>query len=107
MSRGISKLQRTIIGLLDGSLNSRVYRAGGVFITRELLEELREAGVMSEEQSRKSAMDTVLRACHSLVRRGLLVGERTIDTDDCRLTTISWQIPKKPAAAKRRTRKTS
>jgi hypothetical protein len=97
MSRGLSRMQKTILGLLDGSLQGRVFRSGGDLGTAELRAELLEAGILATEDQRQG-MYTVWRACASLARRGLLQGERTIDCDYPWARTISWRAvaPRKP-----------
>lgn len=90
MSKGLSKLQKAIVGLLDGSIKSRLYRGGGALDTREILEALMDSGEMSSDTNHKSAMFTVRRACLSLLNRGIIKGEYVIDCDYPWAKTASW-----------------
>jgi hypothetical protein len=90
MCRGLSRMQKTILGLLDGSLPGQVFRSGGALSTAELRAELLEAGILATEDQRQG-MYTVWRACASLARRGLVQGERTTDCDCPWVKTISWR----------------
>ena len=80
-ARNGCKLQRAIVGLLDGTLERQVYAGGGGLATNEFLEELQARGLVKEGIPRKTAMFTVRRACHSLLDRGILEGEYIIDDD--------------------------
>jgi len=96
MSKGISKLQRAIKGILEGTVQRRVYSGGpGEMITAELVDEMVEAGLVKEatdKASKRAAMFTVWRACDSLCRRGLIgAGWGFTDGGD---RTVTW----KPAA---------
>lgn len=64
MSKGLGKLQRAIVGLLDGSIPHKVYTPGAM-ATNEVLKELECLGLVREGTSRKVAMHTVRRACLS------------------------------------------
>ena len=97
MSRGISKIQRAIVGLLDGSVRHQVYRgSGGPLATRELWEELISLGLMRSDTPRKHAMFTVRRACRSLLDRGILQGRYVWDCDNPGRQTASWKIAEEP-----------
>lgn len=89
MSRGISRLQRTIVGILDGSLRRKAYSPGPLD-TRELVEELRAQGAMSDEKPQRQAMATVVRACRNLIGRGLVSGRRVPRIDLIGRITICW-----------------
>jgi hypothetical protein len=91
MSKGLSKLQRTIVGLLDGSLKRQFYR-GGALITSELLAELVDREAVREDMPRNMAMFTVRRACMSLVERGILEGEYSIHADYPWAKVITWRL---------------
>ena len=99
MSRGRSKLQRAIVGLLDGTIEMRVYRGGGVLTTSELLEELRERGLVREDIPRKTAMFTVRRACLSLLERDILEGEYVTDVDHHWAQVASWRLKEREGPA--------
>lgn len=75
MGKGLSLLQEVIVGLLDGSIPRREFSASGGLITRELVEELTAAGLLSDSMSKRQATFTVRRACTALLRRGKLAGE--------------------------------
>jgi len=90
MSRGQSKLQREIAGLLDGSLKGQVFHCAGGLCTAELLEELIERGTIDERVPRKAALFTIRRACRSLVKRGVLDVESAFDCDLPWVTVLCW-----------------
>jgi hypothetical protein len=92
MGKGLSKIQTTIVGLLDGSIKSQVYRNSGAFTTRELLEELIACGVMSDDTPHKFAMFTVRRACLALINRDILKGVYEIDCDYPWAQIATWSI---------------
>ena len=94
MSKGLSKLQRAIVGLLDGTLEHKVYTSGGALATNELLEELQARGLVKEDIPRKIAMFTVRRACHSLLNRGILEGEYCIDCNYPWAEVATWRLIK-------------
>ena len=94
MSRGLGKLQHSIVGLLDGTLKRQVFSSGGGLTTSELLEELQVRGLVKEGTSRKIAMFTVRRACHSLLNRGILEGEYVMDCDYPWAEVVSWRLCK-------------
>lgn len=93
MSKGLSKLQRHVVGLLDGSIKHTIYSGGkgSELTTRELLEELVEAGLLPEGRDRKQAMFTVRRACMSLLRRDLLTGRYAWDCDNVGRRIATWK----------------
>jgi hypothetical protein len=100
MSRGLSKLQRAIIGLLDGTVPRAVYGRGAL-TTSELLEELVCRGLVPPERPRKIAMYTIRRACISLLDRGIVTGEYVVH-DPCAWTDVlSWRIAKDGVATDR------
>lgn len=91
MSRGLSVGQQVIVGLLDGSLSGLVY--GHIeegCDTAELLEELLARELVNPLASRKQQMFTVVRACRSLERRGLVKGESVVDVDHPHCRTLHW-----------------
>jgi len=91
MSRGISKSQQIIFGLLNGLEDGRVYDdLDHGCDTAELLEELLVRGLVNEDAPRKQQMFTVVRACRSLERRGLLEGEMVTDADHPHCKTLHW-----------------
>ena len=100
MSKGLSKLQKTILGLLDNSLPGSCYRWSGTLTTRELLHELIIRGMISRDSPKKSAMATIRRACMSLLERGHIEGEYDIDSDYPWATIVSWRLAtrNKPSA---------
>lgn len=54
MSKGLSKIQKSIIGLLCGTARRRCFAgSGGALITSELDEELTEHGLLSDHAPRK------------------------------------------------------
>ena len=79
MSRGLSKIQNCIVGLLRGTVRRRCFSGGGALITSELAEELTEHGLLSDQAPFKQRLFVVRRACDSLVRRGVINGEYTWD----------------------------
>lgn len=91
MSKGLSKLQRQIVGLLDGSIKRQVYSSGPL-TTAELLEELIASGVMADDRDRKLAMFTIRRACHSLLNRGIIAGEYIHDCDNAGRIAAKWYV---------------
>lgn len=92
MSKGLGRIQRTIVGLLDGSLKRKLFCGGGRLTTSELLAELQERGVIRDDVPRKVALFTVRRACHALVQPELLEGEYEIDVDFPWAETIRWRL---------------
>src|SRR5262245_13993430 len=93
MSRGLSKRQRIILAVLDGSRPRRVY-APGPMTTRELVQELVAHGALPERAGKpawRQALFTTRRACFSLVRRGLLEGRYCIDGDPPSCLSITWK----------------
>jgi hypothetical protein len=92
MSKGLGKLQKTILGLLDGSLPLQCYRSSGALTTRELFDELAERGTTSLDTPRKTAMSATRRACLSLLDRGHIEGEYTIDFDYPGARIASWRL---------------
>jgi hypothetical protein len=59
--------------------------------TAELLEELVARGLVGTNAPRKQQMFTVVRACRSLARRGLLIGEYVTDAEHPHCRTIRWR----------------
>ncbi len=99
MSRGLGKVQRTILAILRGEQPTRCYALGcGEFVTSELLEELIEADVLDGGRPQKHLMATVVRACRGLVDRDLLAGVRTFDAKYPWANTITWRLPANPPA---------
>lgn len=103
MSRGLGTIQRTILALLDGSEKHLVYSShGSPMDTRELLDELVERGLIDSDRPHKQNMYTVVRACRSMMGRGLVIGERAINCDFPWTRTIAWSAvsDSDPAAAR-------
>lgn len=76
MSKGPSKIQNCILGLLRGEVRRQCYSGGSSpLITNELVDELTEAGLLSDGTPRKQRLFVVRRACDSLAGRGLVIGE--------------------------------
>lgn len=92
MSKGLGKLQRAIVGLLDVTLEGEVYTKGRILTTNELLDELRARGLVKEDIPRKTAMFAVRRACLSLLNRGILEGEYIIDCNYPWANVASWHL---------------
>jgi hypothetical protein len=90
MSRGLSRLQRGILGLLAGEMRPQVFGSSAALDTGELLEEMIAHDLISEEMPHKQALFTIRRACLSLARRGFVVGQYVPDMDHCGATTIQW-----------------
>ena len=91
MGRGISRTQRVILGLLEGSVDGLVYEGlERGCDTAELLEELLERNSVSASAPRKQQMFTVVRACRSLERRGLVEGRYVTDVENPHCRTIRW-----------------
>jgi hypothetical protein len=99
MSKGISKLQKQILGLLDGSIRHQVFNEGDALTTAELLEELQTSGTLNEEQNHKYAMFTIRRACRSLVARGILQGDCEPDFDNVGRRAATWSSVSKAKPA--------
>lgn len=92
MGRGPSSKQRMILALLRGEVEGRVYDdLDRGCDTAELLEEMAEHGLVEERSPRKQQMFTVVRACRSLERRGILVGEYVTDVEHPHCRTIRWR----------------
>ena len=89
MSRGLSKIQRVVLGLLDGTERGMVYQSTTALDTGEMLDELVERG-MVKDGNRKLAMFTVRRACDSLLSRGLISGKNVFDSNNPGRRTICW-----------------
>lgn len=80
MSKGISKTQAVILGLLRGTEKKQVYRGvGGPMDTAEIAAELEERQLLNYDQPRKLRLFTVRRACDSLLRRGLIESRYILD----------------------------
>jgi hypothetical protein len=91
MSRGLSLAQKVILGLLQGTEIGEVYSAPDEGCdTAELLEELQVRGFINPRAPRKQQMFTVVRACKSLERRGLIESESVVDVDHPHCRTIRW-----------------
>jgi hypothetical protein len=85
-------MQRIILGLLDGTAEGVVYEGLDQGCdTAELLEELLERGLVRHSTPRKQQMFTVVRACRSLERRGLVVGAYVTDVEHPHCRTIRWR----------------
>jgi len=92
MSKGLSEIQKTILGLLNGTEKGLVYRnAAGGLDTREIVEELLEREILNQNAPRKQLASTVIRACSSLVRRELIEGLYVPDANNPGRRTISWK----------------
>ncbi len=92
MSRGLSTIQKTILALLTGTEKGKVYgNCSGGLLTKELLDELMERGILDDRRPRKHLMFTVVRACRSLVNRKLLTGTHCHDDGSGPQLTISWK----------------
>ncbi|MEX2111894.1 MAG: hypothetical protein WD845_01835 [Pirellulales bacterium] len=94
MSKGLSKRQSLIVGLLTGTVRGKVY--GGAddgLSTPELVDELYQHEALPDGMSRQQAVFTVRRACDSLCQRGLLEGvyERGCGTNENR-PSYAYQI---------------
>jgi hypothetical protein len=89
MSRGLSKIQRSICAILRGEAR-RVYVGRGL-VTSEILTELAKIGLVNERRPRKQLMNNLSRACWSLVRRKLVVGTVTFDAATGK-HPIEWRI---------------
>jgi len=92
MSRGLGRLQRGIVDLLTGKLRGKVYanlRDG--LDTRELAEELQAHGLLSDAAPHKQVMGATLRACRSLVTRGLVSGVWVTNGDYHWCKTVTWR----------------
>jgi len=88
MSKGISKLQRHILGLLDGTIPGQCYQgSGGALITTEVADELEAAGLITTE-NRKAAMFTAWRSCRGLFNRDLIKAEYTVTEAGDKV--VSW-----------------
>jgi len=91
MSRGLSQQQRVILGILRGSEPTQVYASGrGGLITSELTLELEERELLPPGAPWRQQLFTVRRACHALLRRGLLTGSYDVD-DKSGARTITWK----------------
>jgi len=85
-------MQRVVLGLLDGGEEGVVYDGLDQGCdTAELLEELLERGLVRVAAPRKQQMFTVVRACRSLERRGLIVGRYVTDAEHPHCRTIRWR----------------
>jgi hypothetical protein len=89
MSKGLSTLQRRILGLLDGSIPHKVFTPG-TLTTAQLRAELIQADLMSSDQERKLAMFTIRRACRSLVHRAYITCTYEIDNDNPGRRVATW-----------------
>jgi hypothetical protein len=91
MGRGLSSTQRLIVALLRGDEPGLVYEGlDGGCDTTEILEELVERGLVRPTAPRKQQMFTIVRACRSLERRGLVAGTYVTDADHPHCRTIRW-----------------
>jgi hypothetical protein len=90
MSRGLGKLQRTILGLLRGTERGEVYRNSGSLTTRELVEELRTREMLNDAKPEKQHLAAVRRACDGLARQGLLGGVYHRDDPFVGAYMITW-----------------
>jgi hypothetical protein len=91
MGRGLSTSQRVILALLRGDEEGVVYVGlDRGCDTAELVEELGERGLVHERAPRKQQMFTVVRACRSLERRGLVSGEYVTDVEHPQCRTLHW-----------------
>jgi hypothetical protein len=95
MSKGLGRLQRSIVGLLEGTLSRRVFAGSGPLTTDELLAELEERGLVRAETSRKVRLFTVRRACISLLDRGVLEGEYILHPEYPWARVLSWSVAKR------------
>lgn len=94
MSKGLSKIQQTIMNILTGKERGLVYsNAAGTLTTGELLAELDEREMVNRKVSRKIQLFTVRRACDSLQIRGLLKSKYESDWDANGAKTVSWSLP--------------
>ncbi len=94
MSRGLSKRQALILGLLTGTEHVRSFACGGALTTAQLVEALIEREMLSATISRKQQIWTVRRACISLLNRGLVEGTYTRVDPYVWARTISWKATK-------------
>lgn len=92
MSKGLSKQQLTILGLLNGSVKPQCFSSGGELTTGELVEELVAHGILRDSMPHKQQLSTVRRACDSLVRRGLVAGRYAIHLDYPWAYEITWSV---------------
>ena len=82
-------MQQTIYNALRG-IDRRAFKGCGALDTAELLEELLEHGHLGSARPRKQLMGTVVRACSSLQRRGLLTGVYRHDVNNPGRYTVEW-----------------
>ena len=78
--------------LLSGDRAGQVYATASELDTSEIVDELIEAGFISDEMPRKQQMATVLRACRGLVKRELITGKYVPDGNNVGRTTVQWAI---------------
>lgn len=90
MSKGLSKMQRRIHGLLSGTESPVFYSSSNKLTTAEILDELIEYGMLDGSRPRKQLMATVLRACDSLCRRELVEGVYGRDVERGPAITVTW-----------------
>ena len=94
MSRGLSRIQNAIVGLLGDHPNRQRFAGCGALTTSELAKELQAKGLVDWDTApqRKMAFFTVRRACDSLLARGILQGEYVIEDERPWPKTISWSL---------------
>lgn len=92
MSRGLSRIQQAIVGLLRGEVRRNCYSGGGSLTTGELAEELEALGLVDREWPKhwRQSVFVVRRACRSLLRRGLVTGKYERCNDPPVVMTIEW-----------------
>ncbi len=92
MSKGLSKQQTAILGLLRGDVVRQCFAGSGELTTDELAEELIEHGLLRDSMPNKQRLSTVRRACDSLQRRGLVASRYVIHCDYPWAYAISWSV---------------
>lgn len=94
MSRGLSKTQRAIVAILDGSdpLKCFAKTSKPVLLTAELVEELMQRKLVRASRPRKQQLATVLRSCRGLFARGLITGKYSRDFDSGPQLTVAWSV---------------
>ncbi len=85
-------MQRTIVGLFEGSVHARVFaNVTAGMDTSEILEELIAHDALDDARPRKQLMATVVRACTSLIGRGLVEGHYVADANNPGRQTLTWR----------------
>jgi len=101
MSRGLGKIQAHIVRILSGTVRRKVYAGRGPLLTKELMAELIEAGLMRDATTtteRRISRHAVVRACRGLVLRGVVEGRYRADCDNGAMS-IEWEAVRPEPAA--------